>query len=204
MLNSTPANGFILPHHLGGTFQRPRARGFPPSLTFQSRRKTVVRRGRGPANETQLHFFCCLVTTTTFTSISSVTLPSSSVWSPPGLWCPRQGPPHWAAWPGCPSACETSLPGRCSCLHSGRRRENNLSSSTERERRTRQQRSDRRGLARDTPRTDEGSHRIRSSRVPRRKTESPTTHSLTLTKLSLSLSNVLKTWRTDVCLAFAF
>lgn len=38
-----------------------------------------------------------------------------------------------------------------------------------------------------------GLHWILSSKVPRRKTESPTTHSLTLTKLSLSLSNVLKT-----------
>lgn len=53
---------WILPHRPGGTFQRPPVKDSLPLRTFQSPRKTVFHRGRGPAkiNDT-LFCFCCLV-----------------------------------------------------------------------------------------------------------------------------------------------
>lgn len=104
--------------------------------------------------------------------------PSSWVWSPPGLWFLRLGPPLWAYWSGCSSACETSPLWRCSCHRWSHRRESSLRCAEEVRVIT--------GIIQITSLIflcvwDEGSHLIFSSKVPRRKTDSPWIHSFILT-----------------------
>lgn len=113
--------------------------------------------------------------------------PSSSLCSPPALWSLHQGPRLWAVWSDCPSTYESSPPGRYSCHHSGHTHESSLSHAG------------RDWILAESNTTTlycicmQDLHFILSSKVPRRKTDSPSIHSFKLTYPSLSLSNVLKT-----------
>lgn len=128
---------FYLPWCQGGRFQKLQVIDSLLSLLFQSHQKIVCHHGRGPTKiysklsfvlwDSKIGSFQSFWIFKSLGKTAPLSLPSSWVWSPPGLWFLRQGPPLWAAWWGCFSACETSPLWRCSCHHSSHTRENSLS-----------------------------------------------------------------------------